>query len=53
MNEQGAIFRKLFELNHELVRMLGIRKHFGGIERDNVVGDDLVSLVCKVGFLSG
>lgn len=53
MNEQGAIFRHLLELNDEFVRMLGIRKHLGGIERDNVVGDDLVSLVCKVGFLLG
>jgi len=31
--------------------VLGVREHLGGIEGDNVVGDDLVRLICKVGFL--
>lgn len=51
MDEQGAILRNFLELDDELVRMLGIRKHLGGIQRDDMVSDDLVGLVCKVGFL--
>ena len=53
MDEQGTVLGNLLKLDDEFVRMLGVRKRLGGIQSDNVVGDDLVGLVCKVGFLSG
>jgi hypothetical protein len=51
MNEQSGIVGDLLELNDELVRVLGISECLGGIEGNNVVGDDFVRLVGKVGFL--
>jgi hypothetical protein len=52
VNEQGAIVRNLLELNDEFIRVLGVRECLGSIERNNMVSDDLVRLVRKVGFLT-
>ena len=54
MDESGAISFgvDLFEIDDELGRvMLGIRKHFGAKEGDDMVGNDLDGLVAEVGVI--
>jgi len=48
MDEKGALFRDLFEINDELIRVLRVGKRFGREEGNDMIGDDFYGLVCKV-----